>query len=305
MNVAVTGVTGFIGIHLSEMIKKLGHDVIYISRRKNKLFNTNCYTFDDLFELRINSKIDCFIHLASPNYDYANDNSLEEGITRLTEKILEVLSNYNCKKLIFFSSAKIYGEPSLTRNQIFRENSNFSPLTDYGKEKLKAENKIISQADKSNLDYIIYRMPMVYGRNSNSNINKLLKYIKKSYPFILFKNTNHLKKSLISIENIKLYIKYNLENIESIRCNIFNISDKNSLSLNELVTNFKKNSGSTTFLITLPYFLLKILIKIPFMGNYFLKLYGQLEISNNNIEKAFKIECLDTHNCIIDMNDNE
>ena len=67
MNVAITGARGFIGSHLCEMINDLGHKVICISRKKNE----NCYSFEDLFQLKINSNIDCFIHLASPNYDYA------------------------------------------------------------------------------------------------------------------------------------------------------------------------------------------------------------------------------------------
>lgn len=298
MNVAITGARGFIGSHLCEMINDLGHKVICISRKKNE----NCYSFEDLFQLKINSNIDCFIHLASPNYDYAKDSSLEDGISLLTEKILKVLDNYNCKKLIFFSSAKIYGEPSITRNYIFKENSVPSPLSDYGKEKLKAEKKIISHSQSSNLNYVIYRMPMVYDSGNKSNVNRLLKLIEKSYPFILFKNINHLKKSFLSIENIKLCIEYNLQNIDSISSDIFNISDKNNVSVNEFIINIKKILDSRSILITLPYFLLKFLIKLPFLGRYFLKLYGQHEISNQNVQKTYKIEFFDTYSCISRIN---
>ena len=87
MNIAITGGNGFIGSHISKMIKELGHKVIFISRiKKNKC--DNFYSFDDLFSLKINIDIDCFIHLASPNYDYAKDNSLEDGIFHLTSNIL-------------------------------------------------------------------------------------------------------------------------------------------------------------------------------------------------------------------------
>ena len=305
MNIAITGGNGFIGSHLSAMINKLGHKIIYISRSKRKVDKKNFYTYEDLFQLRIKLKIDCFIHLASPNYDYANDNSLKEGITFLTSNILSVLDDYNCNKLIFFSSAKVYGEPSLSKEVIFYEDTNPVPISDYGKEKLKAENKIITHANNSNLDYLIYRIPMVYGMNSNSNIIKLLNYIEKSYPFILFKNANHLKKSFISIENIKLYIKYNLHNLESIKCNTFNITDESNICLNELVINYKKNINSKSLLIIFPYFCLKYISKIPILGRYFIKLYGHFEISNKNVKKAYKIECSDTHSSVIHMKYHE
>ena len=52
--------------------------------------------------------------------------------------------------------------------------------------KLKAEKKIISHSQFSNLNYVIYRMPMVYDSDNKSNVNRLLKLIEKSYPFIFF-----------------------------------------------------------------------------------------------------------------------
>ena len=307
MNVAITGCNGFIGSHLTEMIYELGHSVIFISRKKNTMDRKNFYTYEDFFSLRINLKIDFFLHLASPNYDYTKngDNSLEEGITMLTSNILSVLKHYDCEKFIFFSSAKIYGEPSLSKNQIFYENTNPEPVSDYGKQKLKAEKMIIAHANKSNLKYLIYRLPMVYGIGSNSNVNKLLKFIEKSYPFILFRNTNHLMKSLISIENIKLYVRHNIQNLDSIQNNIFNITDKENICLNELITEHKRISNSNTFIIFMPYFFLKLFVRIPLFGNYFLKLFGQLEISNKDINDTYKIICKDTHSCIAEMNLNE
>tara|TARA_A100001388_G_scaffold253435_1_gene216522 strand:- start:3263 stop:4177 length:915 start_codon:yes stop_codon:yes gene_type:complete len=304
MNVAITGGSGFIGSRLSRMIEDLGHRVIFIARAKENI-DEDYLSFDDFFSLKFNIKIDCFIHLASPNYDYSSDSSLEDGIVHLTSNILKVLNHYNCSKFIFFSSAKIYGEPSLTKKLIFNEESQPNPESDYGKYKLKAEKNIIEQAKSSNLDYLIYRMPLVYGGSNKSNINKLLTLIEKSYPFLLFKNSDHIKKSVLSIENIKLYIKHNINNLDSIKSEIFNITDKNSICLNELIIRKKRFVKSKSIIINLPFFILRIIVKIPFLSKYFLKLYGCFEISNKNIQNAYKIECLDTYDYIFHMNQNE
>lgn len=307
MYVAITGANGFIGSHLSKMIHDMGHNLIYITRKINENHHGIQYTYDDFFELRINVKIDCFIHLASPNYDYTRnkDDSLKNGITILTLKILKTLNNYNCRKLIFFSSAKIYGEPSLDSKQTFYEDTQPDPISDYGKEKLKAEKKIISYSKNSNIKYLIYRLPMVYGSNSNSNINKLLKFIEKSYPFILFRNTQHLKKSLISIENIKIFIKFNLQNTNTINNRIYNVTDNKSVCLNDLIMDYKRIINSNTYIIFLPFSLLKVLIRVPVIKNYFLKLYGHLEISNQYISNECKIMFKDTSSCFAEIKRNE
>lgn len=292
MNIAITGGNGFIGSHLKSMIKNMGHNVIIISRKKNQNLE-NSYCFEEFFKQKIRMKIDCFIHLASPKQEFSNDFLLKEGITNLTSKILKVLLKYDCKKFIFFSSAKVYGEPSM-KQTIFSENSEASPITDYGKEKLKAEKLIISHSKEHDLDYLIYRLPMVYGNNKNSNIDKLLKLIKKSYPIVLFYKTSHLKKSLISIENIKLYIKTNIQNTGTINKNILNIADNEALSFTDLILGYKNIVNSNSFTIFLPFFLLKFFAKVPKLKDIFLKLYGGFEIQTTKINNLYNIQSTST-----------
>lgn len=304
MNIAITGANGFVGSHLFKLINDMGHTVISISRSNKNKLDSNSYTFDDFFSLKIKQNIDCFLHLASPNFEYSEDDTLEKGITCLTSKILSVLASYNCKKFIFFSSAKVYGEPSL-KHEIFLEDTKPKPITDYGKEKLKAENEIKYIASNSDLKYIIYRMPMVYGFNNFSNIGKLLKFIKNSYPFPLFKNSSNLKKSFLSIENIQLYVEFNIKNPESINNEILNITDEKSISINDLIINSKMMFKSKSYIIYLPYFVLKMIVKLPVVCSYFLKLYGKFEISNKKINDLYGLECKDTISCINNMHSHK
>lgn len=279
MIIAITGSNGFIAQHIKNMLINLGYDVISISRKLNNQKKSNTYTYEELYLGKIRSHIDCFIHLASPNYDFAKDNSLEVGISKLTESILSSLNQYRCKKIIYFSSAKVYGEPSIQNNS-FDELTELSPITDYGKEKQKAENIIKTFSRSNDLDYLIYRLPMVYGKNMNSNISKLLNIIDRSLPFPYFRDTNYLKKSFLSIDNIKKIIQYNIENPESINKDIFNLSDYKPLSINELVKSYRDLSRSKSIFIALPYSFFKILTKTPIFNKILVKLYGSFLIEN-------------------------
>ena len=279
----------------------MGHTVISISRSNKNKLDSNSYTFDDFFSLKIKQNIDCFLHLASPNFEYSEDDTLEKGIAFSHQNIIVYLLAI-IVSLAFFSSAKFMENHHWSMK--FLEDTKPKPITDM-KEKLKAENEIKYIASNSDLKYIIYRMPMVYGFNDFSNIGKLLKFIKNSYPFPLFKNSSNLKKSFLSIKNIQLYVEFNIKNPESINNEILNITDEKSININDLIINSKMMFKSKSYIIYLPYFVLKMIVKLPVVCSYFLKLYGKFEISNKKINDLYGLECKDTISCINNMHSHK
>lgn len=296
MNIAIPGASGFIGNNIVLFLADTG-GVNLISIVRKKTNKGNEYTYEDLFNGGIKENIDYFIHLASPNYDYCKDNSLQDGVVLLTENILKALAQYQCRNFIFFSSCKVYGESSL--NPItFNESSNLNPVSDYGKAKLKAESSVIKISKEVGLNYLIYRLPFVYGRGMKSNIGKLLKFLDKSLPIISFNDSAALKKSFLSVENIEKVIAYNLLNRHSIDNNIYNLTDLTSLTLDEFLTSYKELSKSKSYIIRLNKYFFHILIKIPIVKNIFIKIFGSLCIDNSKIQKNFNINFLSTNQCI-------
>ena len=71
------------------------------------------------------------------------------------------------QQLIYFSSAK-YGEPHSIK--IYISKILHLAQKQIMEKKVKAEDIVRTHSKKSEIDYIIYRMPMVYGKNMNSNI---------------------------------------------------------------------------------------------------------------------------------------
>ena len=292
MNIAISGSTGFIGNNLCNFLDKNKNiNIILISRISS--INDNSYSYDDFFAGNINERIDVFIHLASPNYDYCNDDSLKNGIVNLTKNILRNLENYECKKFIYFSSCKVYGESSMD-NIIYSESSKLNPISDYAKAKAEAETVVSDFSIEKNIGFLIYRLPFVYGNGMKSNLKTLLKIINQSIPFILIKGKSSPKKSFVCIDNINKTLIYNIENLHSIDNAILNLSDSNSVSLNDFLSEYKKVSNSKTIFLRFPIIFFIVLSKIPILGNIILKIYGGFNIDNSMIKKNTHLSLLST-----------
>ena len=293
MNIILSGASGFIGNHLASYLNKIdGINLICLCRKplENKIHQLS---FDDFFSGNLTKEVDYFIHLASPNYDYCNDNSLREGIVGLTEDIVNKLDYYKCRKFIYFSSCKVYGESS-SKSIVFDENSELNPISDYAIAKATAEFSIREMSKKLQFNYLIYRLPFVFGEGMKSNLGALLGLIDKSLPIVSFKNGAGLKKSFVSIENILKVLDYNINNPLSVDNNIFNIADLNPISMDEFLSDYKKQAQSKSLLIKMPKFIFSFLAKLPIVKNIVIKIFGDFQIENIKIRRAIKEDLLTT-----------
>ena len=83
----------------------------------------------------------------------------------------------NCKKIIFFSTSKVYGDNSFDLQE-FDESSELSPLCSYGAAKTQCEEIIQKSASNQTLDYLIFRLPPVLMDHSKSGVGKMLDFVK-------------------------------------------------------------------------------------------------------------------------------
>tara|TARA_A100001015_G_C15040186_1_gene739108 strand:+ start:1013 stop:1927 length:915 start_codon:yes stop_codon:yes gene_type:complete len=304
MNVIISGANGFIGSHLKSHLKKNSNFKV-ISLLRNPIENINTQmSYEDFFRNKLNIKATYFIHLASPNFDYCNDNSINDGITVLTKKILKVLPKYQCKNFIFFSTIKVYGESDVN-NHIHKESSKLNPITDYAKAKAEAEMLIKKECYSLNINYVIYRLPFVYGPGMKSNISKLIKIIDLSLPIPIFNTKGFQKKSFLTIENIKTVITKNLIEDKSINNTTLNLSDFEPISLFEFLEYYKTISKSKSIIISLPKFTFNIFIKIPILNNIIIKIFGDFQIDNSKIIKVHNGNIMNTFEGISSLLSNK
>ena len=205
MKVLVTGGCGYIGSHTCCSLLELGHDVVIIdnlSNSKEEVINyiekitdkkVDFYLGDvcdrELLERIFNEhKIDTVIHfagykavgesVAKPLMYYHNN--LFSTIT-----LCEVMNKYNCKNLVFSSSATVYGDPA---SLPIKEDFPLSTTNPYGTTKLMIEGilKDLYKSDNSwNIVILRYFNPIgahksgLLGENPNGIPNNLMPYIVK------------------------------------------------------------------------------------------------------------------------------
>ncbi len=131
MRILVTGGLGFIGSHTCVELSKKGHEVIIVDNLYNskeevidkleqitgirfKLYKYDLLEKEKLEEIFEENEIDAVIHFAGykavgesvkkPLMYYSNN-------LQSTINLLEVMQKHNVKKLVFSSSATVYGDP--------------------------------------------------------------------------------------------------------------------------------------------------------------------------------------------------
>lgn len=281
MNIAVSGANGSIAKELIPFLQKLGCHIIRISSSLKSDGKTT-FSYEDLLSHSINKSVDIFIHLASFNSNLGESNFNDE--ISLSKDVLRSMKSLNCKKLIFFSTCKVYGEPSMNLDNIFKENESLNPSSLYGKAKLECEKLIQSESEKSQIKSIILRLSPVLNVNASSSLGILMTLSRKIPIFSLIIGEQN-KRTFLSINNLFAAIAKIIQSIDFSKPNkIYNLSDSSSISLNHLLRIYSQKR-----IYVLPSFISKIFFSIPFLNNFLCRLYGNFEVSNELIQKDLGI----------------
>lgn len=179
MKVLVVGGAGYIGSHAVNELIKDGQQVIILDNLSSgykELVHPEAKFY--LGDIRIKSdiekvfeieKIDVVMHFAAKiivpeslkiplEYYYNN----VEGVRVL----LEVMNEHNVKKIVFSSTAAVYGEAS----GVCYENSTTMPINPYGETKLACEKLISWVALAHDFTYVVFRYFNVAGADPSLKI---------------------------------------------------------------------------------------------------------------------------------------
>lgn len=175
--VIVTGGAGFIGSHLVDFLIKKNFKVLIIDNLSyGSRKNLNPKALFKKLDIRNASKIyKCFrefspdfvVHLAGVTSKSPSDkNKVFQTNVLGTTNILKACVKNKVKKIIFASSAAVYGN---TNKFPIKETQKILPINPYGLSKAKAESQILSYHKKHDLNYSILRYSNVYGPRQKHN----------------------------------------------------------------------------------------------------------------------------------------
>ena len=151
MAILVTGGAGYIGSHAVLQLHRKGHEVVILDSLEKghkeavlggKLYIGNLQNEEILKKVFTENNIEAVIHFAA--YSLVGESVQEpekyyDNNLVSTMKLLNAMKEYNCKYIVFSSTAAVFGEPE---NIPIMENDKKEPTNTYGETKLSMEKML-------------------------------------------------------------------------------------------------------------------------------------------------------------------
>lgn len=175
MKVLVTGGAGFIGRETVKQLREQGEQVVIVdyANRVGKsgeaegdkavVYHSVDVTSRELEDVFREERPDRVIHLAAQtSVRHSLRHPLEDARTNIvgTVNVLEQCARYGVQKVVFASSAAVYGNPVKLP---IEESHGLEPLSFYGMSKWTGEKYIRAFGERCGLGYAILRYANVYG----------------------------------------------------------------------------------------------------------------------------------------------
>ncbi len=275
MNIAITGASGFVGTNLQNYLKT-SYDVSSMSVR---------YIPNQQFEI----KGQTIIHLAGKAHDLkkvSKSQDYYEANFELSKQLYDAFLASEATMFIFMSTVKAVADKV---EGILTEESIPNPKTHYGIAKQQAEQYILSKEIPEGKRVYILRPCMIHGPGNKGNLNLLYQLVSKGLPWPLGAFEN--QRSFLSIENLCFVIKELLENT-AIPSGVYQLSDEESLSTNELIRLLGRSLGKRTKIWKINSLFIKSIafmgdkIHLPLNSERLQKLTENYVVSNKKIIKA-------------------
>jgi UDP-glucose 4-epimerase len=282
--ILLTGGTGFIGkALLSEL---LNNKFLLVSAVRR--LNPNIPSPISEYEIKnIDSKtnwghlvqdIDTIIHLAARAHILNDTNTdplavFREINTEGTLGLARQAASAGVRRFIFISSIGVNGNQ--TTSAPFTMDDIPVPIEPYAISKLEAEIGLKKIGEKTGMEIVIIRPPLVYGSDAPGNFRRLISLVAKSIPLPL--GAIHNRRSFIALDNIVDLIKTCIEHPNAAN-QTFLASDDDDLSTTELLQRLATSLGKPSHLIPVPAYLLTTAATLLGKRDLIQRLCGSLQV---------------------------
>jgi UDP-glucose 4-epimerase len=177
MEILVTGAAGYIGSVVTEALLERGHAVVALDNLQAghrqavhpeaRFFETDLADKEGLNELLANHRIDAVVHMAAEALiaeSITNPRRFFNANVYYGMNLLEAMLDHGVKKIIFSSTAAVYGEPKTIP---LDEEAPKQPINSYGESKLMFERMLAWYYKAYGLKYAALRYFNAAGASEN------------------------------------------------------------------------------------------------------------------------------------------
>jgi len=285
MKVLVTGASGFVGRALCDELLGCGHAVgaALRSRAPESWQGIDTFVVGSIdattdWRAAMDGR-DVVVHLAARvhvMHDDATDPLAEFSAvnTEGTLNLAKQAAASGIRRFVFISSIKVNGEYTKCGAPFFADDVP-APIDAYGISKYKAEFGLQRLAEKTGMEVVIIRSPLVYGPGVKANFLSMMSWLKRGVPLPF--GAVHNLRSLVALDNLVDLIAACLEHPAAAN-QVFLVSDGEDLSTKELLQRMGMALGLRTWLIPVPAFLLEACALLLGKRAFAQRLLGSLQV---------------------------
>lgn len=284
MKFLVTGANGFVGNALCKLLfKEKANTVTAVVRGEpqQEILNTRICKVDSLisgFDLSGElANIDCVVHLAARAHklnDTTSDPLQQFRDINVSGTLLlaQQAAKAGVARFVYVSSVGVYGNSS---EAPFDESSKFNPHSDYAISKLEAEFELKKMIKDLDIELVIVRPVLVYGKNAPGNFGQLVKLVSRM-PFLPF-GLAYNRRSFISISNLVDFLLLCSHHPAAANQD-FVISDGEDVSIKQFSIAIAKGLNSSLIQLPIPVSIMRSVAKLLEKETQVDQLLGNLQV---------------------------
>ena len=252
MRALVTGANGFVGRALCHHLAALGHEMVPAVRRQSGVAN-EVIVHDAASWKAALKDCDSVIHLAArahvmQDHEQEPQQAFRANNVEITIELAKRAVEAGVRRFVFMSTIKVNGEQTAS-GYSFSSDDPADPKDPYAISKWEAEKGLFEIANRTGLEGVIIRPPLVYGPGVKGNFLRLMQAIDKRRPLPLGAIQN--RRSLIYLGNLVDAIRLCLTHPKAAG-KTFLVSDGDDVSTPELVRRIAAALGLQPFLVSIP-----------------------------------------------------
>lgn len=286
--VLITGGTGFVGRHLTELLLQNNYAVIVLTRNEKLAKQNNIYAYwnveKNIIDENAIAKADYIVHLAGASitekrWTEKRKKELIDSRVNSGKLLVDVLNKIPNKVQAVISTSAISwydgGKNKADKNYFHVEDEKSG--NDFLANTCKAWEESVEPVRKLGIRLVTLRLGIVLSRDGGM-LKELLKLLRNSIALVFGFGKQTI--SWISIHDLCRMFLFSIEN--GFMSGIYNAVTPNPVTQKQLITTFaKKEKGNMFIRIYIPFFVLKIML-----GEMSIELLKSTAVSSNKIQQS-------------------